>query len=148
VQQLHDYDMAFEEFFDRLAADGINKTNTLFTVTVDEGDHFAGDPPSNPGCDGVSVPCTYNRVGEINANLSRMVATQFGDVTPFTVHSDDAPTVYITGNPSQTDPVTRNLEREMSQLSWTNPYSGQVENGIFPALADHAEMNALHMTTA
>src|SRR3989454_1613966 len=40
--QLAAYDDAFGKFYDRLAADGINKSNTLFVVTVDEGDHFAG----------------------------------------------------------------------------------------------------------
>ncbi len=148
VQQLHDYDVAFQQFFDRLAADGINKSNTLFLFTVDEGDHFAGDQPSNPGCDGINTACTYNRVGEINANLSAMIRTQYGDLTPFTVHSDSAPNVYITGNPSQTAPATRNLEREMAQLHWTNPYTGNVQNNIMVALADKTEMKTLHMITA
>ena len=148
VQQLHDYDVAFQQFFDRLAADGINKSNTLFLFTVDEGDHFAGDQPSNPGCDGINTACTYNRVGEINANLSAMIRTQYGDLTPFTVHSDSAPNVYITGNPSQTAPATRNLEREMAQLHWTNPYTGKVQNNIMVALADKTEMKTLHMITA
>ena len=95
VQQLHDYDTAFQQFFERLAADGINKSNTLFLFTVDEGDHFAGSQPNNPTCDGVTVACDYTGkpVGEINADLRRMVKTQFGDNTAFTVHSDDAPTV-------------------------------------------------------
>ena len=44
VQQLKDYDTAFQKFFDRLAADGIDQSNTLFVFTVDEGDHFAGTP--------------------------------------------------------------------------------------------------------
>jgi hypothetical protein len=39
TQQLQAYDQAFQKFFDRLAADGINKRNTLFVFTVDEGDH-------------------------------------------------------------------------------------------------------------
>jgi predicted transcriptional regulator len=147
-QQLHDYDQAFETFFNRLAADGINKSNTLFVVTVDEGDHFVGDTPTPAGCDGVNVACTYNRVGEINADLRRMIRTQFGDTTAFSVHSDDAPTVYMNGNPSQTDPATRKLEREMAQLSATNPYTGQVENNIMVALADRTEMKTLHMVTA
>src|SRR5207302_7865443 len=134
------YDTAFGQFFSRLAADGINKSNTLFVFTVDEGDHFAGDPPSNPGCDGVTTPCTYNRVGEINANLSAMIRTQFSDTTAFAVHSDDAPNVYITSNPGQTDPATRQLEREMAQLSWTNPYTSSVEHNIMVALADKTEM--------
>lgn len=148
VQQLHDYDTAFQKFFDRLAADGINKSNTLFVITVDEGDHFVGDQPTPAGCDGVTTPCNYNRVGEINADLRRMIRTQFGDTTDFTVHSDDAPNVYITGNPSQTDPVTRNLEREMGQLNWLNPYTGAVENNIMVALADQVGMKTLHMVTA
>jgi hypothetical protein len=148
TQQLRDYDHAFEQFFNRLAADGINKSNTLFLFTVDEGDHFVGDQPTPAGCDGVTTPCNYNRVGEINADLRRMVLTQFGDSTNFTVHSDDAPNVYITGNPSQTDPVTRNLEREMSHLSWLNPYTGTVQNDIIVAQADKTEMKTLHMVTA
>jgi predicted transcriptional regulator len=148
VKQLQDYDLAFQQFFDRLADDGINKSNTLFVFTVDEGDHFVGDQPTPAGCNGVTVACNYNRVGEINGNLSAMIRTQFNDQTPFTVHSDDAPNVYITGNPSQTDPKTRQLEREMSQLHWTNPYTGQVENNIMVALADKTEMKTLHMVTA
>ena len=148
VQQLKDYDNAFAKFFDRLAADGINKSNTLFVFTVDEGDHFVGDQPTPAGCDGVKVACNYNRVGEINGDLRRMVRTQFGDTTNFTVHSDDAPNVYITGNPSQTDPTTRTLEREMGQLSWLNPYTNAVENHIMVALADKTEMKALHMVTS
>jgi hypothetical protein len=148
VQQLHDYDTAFQQFFDRLAADGINKSNTLFLFTVDEGDHFVGDQPTPEGCDGVTVACNYNRVGEINGDLRRMIRTEFGDTTAFTVHSDDAPNVYITGNPSQTDPVTRNLEREMAQLHWLNPYTGVDEQHIMVALADKTEMKTLHMITA
>ena len=148
VQQLKDYDTAFGTFFHELAAHGIDKSNTLFVFTVDEGDHFVGDQPTPAGCDGVTTPCTYNRVGEINADLRRMIRTQFGDTTNFTVHSDDAPNVYITGNPSQTDPTTRTLEREMGGLSWLNPYTGTVENGIMVALADRTEMKTLHMVTA
>ncbi len=150
VQQLQDYDVAFQQFFDRLAADGINKSNTLFLFTVEEGDHFVGSQPNNPDCDGVTTPCDYTGkpVGEINADLRRMVRTQFGDTTNFTVHSDVSPNVYITGNPSQTDPVTRKLEREMAQLSGLNPYTGAVEDNIMVALADKTEMKTLHMVTA
>ncbi len=153
VQQLHDYDVAFQKFFDRLAADGINKSNTLFVFTVDEGDHFVGDAPTPAGCDGVTTACNYNRVGEINADLRRMVYTQFGDATLFSVHSDDAPTVYVNGTAAQplrdqTDPAVRNLEREMAGLNWLNPYTGVVENNIMVALADHTGMKTLHMVTA
>jgi len=146
--QLKAYDDAFGKFFTRLANDGINKSNTLFVFTVDEGDHFVGSAPSPSNCDGVTTPCTYSNVGEINANLSAMIRTQFSDTTAFSVHSDDAPNVWITGNPSQTSATTRNLEREMSQLHWTNPYTGSDESGIMVALADQTEMNTLHMVTA
>jgi hypothetical protein len=153
-RQLLDYDSAFQKFFDRLAADGINKSNTLFLFTVDEGDHFVGSAPDS-ACDGVTQFCTYDQghVGEINGDLRRMVYTQFGDSTLFSVHSDDAPTVYVNGTAAQPirdqkDPVVRNLEREMAGLSWLNPYTGQVENNIMVGLADHTEMNTLHMVTA
>src|SRR3989449_2769859 len=152
TQQLHAYDQAFQKFFERLEADGIDNRNTLFVFTVDEGDHFVGDTPTPAGCDGVTTPCTYNHVGEINADLRRMVYTQSGDSAPFSVHSDDAPTVYVNGTSAQpirdqTDPIVRNLEREMSQLSWLNPYTGVVENNIMVALADHIGMKTLHMVT-
>src|SRR5205823_137166 len=58
VAALHSYDDAFEKFFDRLAADGIDKSNTLFVFTSDENDHYAGQQAQN--CDGVNTPCTYN----------------------------------------------------------------------------------------
>ena len=38
----------------------ITKQNTLFLVTVDEGDHYDGSAPLNPGCNGVTVPCDYD----------------------------------------------------------------------------------------
>jgi hypothetical protein len=60
VAALHAYDDAFAAFFQRLAADGINKSNTLFIVTADENDHYAGEQAQN--CDGVTVPCQYNTV--------------------------------------------------------------------------------------
>jgi hypothetical protein len=148
VKQLQDYDLAFQRFFDQLAAAGIDKSNTLFVFTVDEGDHFAGDQPTNAGCDGVTTPCTYNRVGEINADLRRMIRTQFGDTTNFSVHSDDAPNIYVNGNPARTDAAVRKLERESAALSWLNPYTGSVQTDITQALADPVEEQTLHMVTA
>jgi hypothetical protein len=146
--QLQAYDTAFDQFFTRLAADGIDKTNTLFVFTVDEGDHFVGGDPAPTGCDGVTTPCTYSQIGEINADLRRMIRTQYGDTTPFSVHSDDAPTVYVNGNPGRTDPAVRQLERESATLHWLNPYTGVDETGITVALADPVEEDILHMVTA
>jgi len=106
VAQLASYDAAFGKFFARLAANGINKSNTLFVVTADENDHFAGGPPTPSNCDGLTTPCTYDKLGEINATINRLLITQTNNVTSFSVHSDDAPTVYINNNPAPTDPVT------------------------------------------
>jgi hypothetical protein len=147
VDQLKAYDEAFKTFFDRLAADGLNKSNTLFVVTVEEGDHFVGSAPTPSGCDGVSVPCNYSLLGEVNGNLTGLLKTQQGITTPFTVHSDMAPTVYITGNPSRTASVTRSFGRALGKLKTTNPYTGN-EDDLTAALADPVEMDALHMITA
>jgi hypothetical protein len=46
--QLAQYNTAFGKFFARLAADGIDQSNTLFIFTPDEGDHFVGSTPSPP----------------------------------------------------------------------------------------------------
>ena len=59
VAALKAYDDAFAKFFSRLAADGINSSNTLFVFTADEGDHFVGGAPSPADCDGVNTPCTH-----------------------------------------------------------------------------------------
>ena len=150
VQQLAAYNDAFGKFFARLAADGITKQNTLFVITADENDHFAGGPPSPANCDGVNTPCTYATIGEIDANLDSIIATELGDTTPFGIHFDDAPTFYINGNPGQTDPATRNLERESGKLLGFDVYDGPNggTNHITKALADYAEQDLLHMITA
>jgi hypothetical protein len=147
VKQLAAYNTAFGEFFSRLASDGITKDNTVFVVTADENDHFAGGPPSPTNCDGITVPCTYALKGEIDANLDSVIFTEFGDATPFGIHFDDAPTFYINGNPSQTDPKTRNLERESGAALGYDVIQGGT-NQITQALADQAEQDLLHMITA
>ncbi|HKE39325.1 MAG TPA: hypothetical protein VKG21_05770 [Casimicrobiaceae bacterium] len=58
VTALKSYDDAFGKFFARLAADGIDMSNTLFVFTADENDHFAGQMAQN--CDGVTTRCKYN----------------------------------------------------------------------------------------
>jgi hypothetical protein len=146
VAQLKAYDAAFGKFFARLAASGITKDNTLFLVVPDENDHFVGSQPLPVGCDGINVPCTYTQAAEINALLNRLLITQRNNTTPFSVHNDDAPTVYITGNPVPTAPVTRAMEHDLDALIGTNPITGNVDKlSVF--LADQAEMKLLHMVT-
>lgn len=90
VAQLRAYDDAFGRFFARLAAAGITPRNTLFVFSADEGDHFVGGPASPLGCDGVTTPCTYPVLGEVNVNLRGLLATQRGNTTAFSVHADSA----------------------------------------------------------
>ncbi|MBV8398086.1 MAG: hypothetical protein JOZ17_05025, partial [Acetobacteraceae bacterium] len=120
VCQLKAYDKAFGEFFARLKAHNITPDNTLFVITSDENDHFAGNVKgaTPPGCDGVNVACAYptGTKGEVDADLSRIFATEAGITTPFGVHFDDAPSVHINGNPAQTATVTRTLEQKAAQL--------------------------------
>jgi hypothetical protein len=163
VQQLKSYDDAFAAFFQRLQNDGITKNNTLFVFTVDEGDHFVGVTKTN--CDGVTTPCVYgpNEIGELNANIDTLVSNQFpslattflGAAAPnaFTVHGDDAPTFYLThkaatgGGPfDQIDPLTRTFERDISQLTAVNSYTGNTDQ-LAVRMADQAGMKALHMIT-
>ena len=162
VQQLKAYDDAFAAFFQRLQKDGINKRNTLFIFTVDEGDHFVG--VQKTGCDGVTKPCVYgpNEVGEINSNIDTLVTHQFptlaskflGAAAPnaFTVHGDDAPTFYLAkkgtggGQLAQTDPDARDFERNIATLTAVNPYTGATDP-LMVRMADQTGMKALHMFT-
>jgi len=159
VAQLKSYDDAFAAFFQRLANDGITKQNTLFVFTVDEGDHFVGVQQTN--CDGVRVPCQYgtNQVGEINANIDTLfndqapgvsVSGHRADGSPifnFTVHGDDAPTFYLSGNPDPASAAVRNFERAAAGLTAVNPYTSNTDT-LMKAMADREEMKALHMYTA
>ncbi|HVW24751.1 MAG TPA: hypothetical protein VHC69_05245 [Polyangiaceae bacterium] len=162
-QQLHDYDTAFGNFFTELAAHGIDKSNTLFIITVDEGDHFAGGTPTPANCDGVTTPCdwtTNNQVGEINTNIDTLVQHQFpalysqflasGAPDNFTVHGDSAPTFYLakrgSGPLGQTDPDTRNFERTIAGLTAVNPYTGNTDT-VLAQMADQTGMKAMHMFT-
>ena len=148
VCQLQAYDAAFSKFFARLKKDGITADNTLFIVTADENDHFAGSiaAATPTGCDGVHVPCTYptGKKGEVDADLSLVYATEFGNTTPFSVHSDDAPSVHIKGNPAQGAVVTRTLEQQAAALVGFDPIIGGDAN-VAQALADQAELALLHM---
>jgi hypothetical protein len=154
VQQLKDYDAAFATFFDRLKSDGIDKSNTLFVVTVDEGDHFAGGTgtPQPDGslayahapCGNLSA-CPANQIGEITTNLKGILPA--GEPA-FDLHFDDAPTIYVNGQPTRTDPAVRKLERDAGALTAVDPYQGGQTVNLTERLADTVEENTLHMINA
>jgi hypothetical protein len=150
--QLDAYDQAFAFFFSTLAAHEINKSNTLFVFTADEGDHFAGGNGA-PQPDGtlayshsncaVMTACPGNQIGEVNANLQLLAPA---GSPSFAVHSDDAPTVYVAGNPGRTDPTVRKLERDFGSMSLLDTYNNNGQaTPITQALADPVEERALHM---
>src|SRR6266702_2796554 len=147
VAALAAYDDAFNKFFTRLAKDGIDQSNTLFVFTADEGDHFVGGPPSPANCDGVTTPCTYSQIGELAASMPNLLSSQQGITAPFDIHSDSAPTVYVTGNPARTDTLARSFEQATGKLTVPNPITGHTDN-LTKFLADPVEMKLLHMVTA
>ena len=156
-QQLKAYDDAFQQFFTNLAAHGIDKSNTLFMITVDEGDHFAGGigtpDPAHQGnlaythtncvanAQGILNNCPGNQIGEVNANLQLLTGR-----TDFAVHSDDAPTFYLNGNPAPSSTPVRSLEHTLAGMKLSDPY---VNNGqlvpIAVNFADPVEEATLHM---
>ncbi len=164
VAQAQYYNQAFGAFFKRLAADGITSRNTLFLVSSDEGDHEVGAnvgraiEPTPANCDGATVsgttvtpdvPCTYpaGSFGELSGNITGLLATQKGNLTPFSLESDSAPEFYVTGNPGNDAPAVRTLERDVSGLTASNPYTGTTQP-ITNYLADPTEEAILHMVNA
>ncbi|WP_426520287.1 hypothetical protein ACPPVQ_07760 [Diaminobutyricibacter sp. McL0618] len=147
-QQLQAYDKAFGQFFARLAKDGINASNTEFVVTTDEGDHFSGSQPTPASCTGaVGNYCSYATKSEVNVNLPGLLATQKADTTSFAIHSDPAPAIWVTGNPSRTDASVRQLGRDISSLSFTNPLTGGTDK-VANQLADPVEEKILHFVSS
>ena len=152
--QLKSYDEAFAAFFARLKADGIDKSNTLFVVTADEGDHFAGGvglpDPSNPGaltythanCS-VLTACPSNQIGEVNGNIKALAPGGYD------IHFDDAPTFYVNGQPARSDSTVRALERTIGSATAQDPYtSNGASVPIAERLADVVEEKTLHMVTS
>jgi hypothetical protein len=160
--QLKSYDDAFARFFADLAAHGINQQNTLFAVTVDEGDHFTGGAGVQ-AADGtltyasdangvhtacaVLTACPANQIGEVNANVAGLLPP--GEPA-FSIHNDDAPTFYLNGKPASTDPKVRQLERDVAALRAPDPYNGHAGGltSMTVNLADPVEEKALHMVNA
>jgi hypothetical protein len=160
-QQLKAYDDAFATWFTDLANHGIDKSNTLFVVTVDEGDHFAGgngtaDPAHSGSLVYTHAPCAVtpasptcpaNQIGEVTTNLKALLPA--GEPT-FDLHFDDAPTIYVNGQPNRTDPAVRKLERDVGNTTANDPYA-PVPGAAVPIaqrLADTVEEKTLHMINA
>jgi hypothetical protein len=152
------YNTAFATFFQRLADDGINSSNTLFVFTADEGDHFAGanvgravDPTANctgtPATTGYTCSYPAGTLGEQAINIHGLLQNQLGNTTPF-YNEPQGNSVYITGNPGPNDPATRQLERDFAGAQANNTYDANPAQNITQYEADPAVEQLLHFTNA
>jgi len=155
VSALHAYDNAFNTFFQRLAADGITPANTVFEISAEENDQFAGanvgraTQPTPAGCDGVNIACHYavGQVGELAANIKGLLSTTASAGTQYDVDAQGA-SIYAHGQPAANDPTVRQLERDTGAMTANNPYSGKQNEKIAQYQAGALEQRVLHMQTA
>jgi hypothetical protein len=150
------YDAAFQKFFERLAADGITPKNTLFVISAEENDQFAGanvgraSVPTPAGCDGVTTPCNYpsGTIGELQANINGLLAGTASAATPFDIEPQGA-AIYVHGQPAADNPAVRQLERDTARMTNPlDPYSGVANEPITRYQAGALEQRVLHMQTA
>jgi hypothetical protein len=155
-QTLAAYNQSFATFFQRLKDDGITASNTLFVVTADEGDHFAGANALrsvSPTCTGtpgaMGYTCNYGTgtIGEQAVNIHGLLTAEFGDSTPF-YNEPQGNSVFITGNPSPTSSTTRQLERDFSTAMANDAIDGNVPENLAQYEADPAVEQLLHFVNA
>jgi len=153
--QLAAYDEAFKKFFERLAADGITKENTLFALTADEGDHFAGGTGiqqadgslaySHTSCSNLGAGCPANQIGEVNLNIKALLpAAERG----FSLHRDSSPSFWVNGKPDRTDANLRKLEHDVAAIGAVDPYLSTTPAPVFERMADSVGEKAIHMVNA
>jgi hypothetical protein len=154
VAALHDYDNAFNTWFQRLAADGITPANTEFVIGAEENDQFAGanvgraTQPTPAGCDGVTVACHYTNTqdGELNVNIKGELATTASAGAQYDVQPQGA-SIYVHGQPAADDPTVRQLERDTAAMTSNLTYSGVANEHIAQYQAGALEQRVLHMQT-
>ena len=155
LQNTKAYDHAFKTFFERLGADGINPSNTVFEIGAEENDQFAGAnaqrslKPTPANCDGTTTPCTYpdGTIGELQVNINAKLAGTASQNTAFDVDSQGA-SIYVHGRPGPANPRVRQLERDTAAMRADNPYSGVDNEHIVKYQAGKLEQRILHMRTA
>ncbi len=156
---LASYNAAFAKFFQRLADDGINPSNTVFLFSNEEGDHFAGANVGRavqPNCTGtpgmLDYTCSYANqgttpaIGEQFVNIHGLLQHEFNNTTPF-YDEPQGNSVYITGNPGPTDPVTRQLERDFGNAQVFDTFDNATEK-LTNYEVDPEVEQLLHFTNA
>ena len=154
VAALHDYDNAFNTWFQRLQADGITPANTEFVIGAEENDQFAGanvgraTEPTPAGCDGVTVVCHYTSTqdGELAANIKGLLSTTASASTQYDLDAQGA-SIYVHGQPPADDPTVRQMERDTAAMTSNLTYSGVPNEKIAKYQAGALEQRVLHMQT-
>jgi hypothetical protein len=155
VANAQHYDKAFKTFFERLQSDGITPANTLFVISAEENDQFAGanvgraTEPTPAGCDGVTTPCNYasGQIGELQANIKGLLTGRASGNTQFDIEPQGA-SIYVHGQPTANDPTVRQLERDTAAMTNPHdPYSGVDNEKIAQYQAGVLEQRVLHMQT-
>jgi hypothetical protein len=152
------YNTAFATFFQRLADDGITPSNTLFVITADEGDHFAGANANRavqPTCTGTPASwqsgntCSYpaGKIGEMQVAIHGLLQNQLSNSTPF-YNESQGNSIYINGNPGPDDPVTRQLERDFANATANDVYDGGTQETLAQYEADPTAEALLHFVNA
>ncbi len=155
VSNAQHYDQAFQAFLTRLAADGITPANTLYVISSEENDQFAGanvgraTAPTPAGCDGVTTPCNYatGQIGELAANIKGLLAGTPSAGTAFDIEPQGA-SIYVNGQSAANAPTVRQLERDTAAMTGNDPYSGVNGEKITDYQAGALEERVLHMQTA
>jgi hypothetical protein len=160
VQNLHNYNTAFTKFFQRLADDGITPANTLFIITADEGDHFAGSNANRavqPSCTGTPDTATYScnyatvggvpSIGEQQVSIHGLLQNQEGNTTPF-YNESQGNSIYINGQPGPTAQTTRQMERDFFAATANDVFDGNVQEKITQYEVDPEVEQLLHFVNA
>jgi hypothetical protein len=160
VQNLQNYNTAFTKFFQRLADDGITAANTLFIITADEGDHFAGSNASRavqPSCSGTPDTTTYScnyatvggvpRIGEQQVDVHGLLIHQENNSTPF-YNESQGNSIYINGQPGPNDTLTRQMEHDFFSATANDVFDGNVQENITQYMADPTTEQLLHFVNA
>jgi hypothetical protein len=155
VANAQHYDQAFQTFFQRLQGDGITPKNTLFVISSEENDQFAGanvgraTEPTPAGCDGVTTPCDYpsGTIGELQANIKGLLTGTASESTQFDIEPQGA-SIYVHDNPVADNAAVRQLERDTAAMTNPHdPYSGVDNEPIVQYQAGALEQRVLHMQT-
>ena len=95
------------------------------------------------------VSCTYpaGTFGELDGNLTGLLATEKGDTTPFALEADTAPELYVTGNPANSRDRAQARPRRR-RAHGNQPVLGNRTQTITNYLADPTEEAILHMVNA